>query len=213
MKPYIYFLIGFLIIILPLFSAGVYAQGDVMKENQQIEAAVSPAPDKMKGEAKVLGYNTDGELQVLRKGGNQLICVADDPEQDNFHVVCYHKDLEPFMERGRELKAQGLSTGKVDSIRYDEIDSGEIPLPEKPMALYSLTGPNDGFDPATGMVKNASPLYVIYVPYATEESTGLSKKPVSKGAPWIMEPGTPWAHIMVMTGRKVGGEAEKNRDE
>jgi hypothetical protein len=96
-----------------------------------------------------------------------------------------------------------LSRQKVDSIRYKEIKEGKIELPQKPMALYSLTGSAQSFDYTTGMLKNASPLYVIYIPYATQESTGLSKKPATKGAPWIMEPGTPWTHIMVMTGRDI----------
>ena len=194
----------FILIITSVFLLGTsvgFAQPDTLSKENQIKAAVSPAPDGMKKGARVLGYNDDGELTTLRKGSNQLICISDDPQQDNFHVACYHKDLEPFMKRGRELKAKGLSREKADSIRYKEIEEGKIELPRKPMALYSLTGSAQSFDYKTGMVKNASPLYVIYIPYATEESTGLSKKPASKGAPWIMEPGTPWAHIMVMTGR------------
>lgn len=196
----------FILIVTSVFLLGTsvgFAQPDTLSKENQIKAAVSPAPDGMKEGAKVLGYNDDGELTTLRKGSNQLICIADDPRQDNFHVSCYHKALEPFMERGRELKAKGLSREKVDSIRHKEIKEEKIELPRKPMALYSLTGSKDGFDYKTGMVKNASPLYVIYIPYATEESTGLSKKPASKGAPWIMEPGTPWAHIMVMTGQDM----------
>jgi hypothetical protein len=180
-----------------------YGQPDTLSNEDQIKAAVSPAPDGMKEGAMVLGYNEEGKLVTLRKGSNQLICIADNPQQDNFHVACYHKALNPFMKRGRELAAKGLSREKVDSVRYKEIEEGKIELPQKPMALYSLTGSAQSFDYKTGMVKNASPLYVIYIPYATEESTGLSKKPASKGAPWIMEPGTPWAHIMVMTGREV----------
>ncbi|MDZ7659859.1 hypothetical protein [Fodinibius sp.] len=196
----------FILIFASIFLFGtsvVYAQTDTLSKEDQIKAAVSPAPDGMKKGARVLGYNDDGELTTLRDGSNQLICIADDPDQDNFHVACYHEDLEPFMKRGRELKAKGLSREKVDSIRYKEIEEGKIALPRKPMALYSITGSAKSFDYTTGMVKNASPLYVIYIPYATEESTGLSKKPASKGAPWIMEPGTPWAHIMVMTGRDI----------
>lgn len=181
----------------------VYGQSETLSKEDQIQAAVSPAPDGMQEEARVLGYNDQGELTTLREGSNPLICIADDPQQDNFHVVCYHKALEPFMKRGRELKAEGLSREKVDSIRHKEIKEGDIALPRKPMALYSLTGAKNGFDYKTGMVKNAKPLYVIYVPYATEESTGLPKKPISKGAPWIMEPGAPWAHIMVMTDREL----------
>lgn len=187
-----------------LFGTSVgYAQPDILSKKDQIKAAVSPAPDGMKEGARVLGYNDEGKVTTLRKGSNQLICIADDPGQANFHVACYHKALEPFMKRGRELKAKGLSREKVDSIRYKEIEEGKIELPKKPMALYSLTGSAQSFDNKTGMVKNAKPLYVIYIPYATEKSTGLSKKPASKGAPWIMEPGTPWAHIMVMTGRDI----------
>jgi len=44
-------------------------------------------------------------------------------------------------------------------------------------------------------VKGARPLIVIYIPGATETSTGLSAKP-AEGTPWIMFPGTPKAHIM-----------------
>lgn len=200
----------FCLIVLFGISEGI-AQSTELTEDDQIKAAVSPAPEAMQNDAKVLGYDEEGDLTTLRKGSNKLICMADNPEQDNFHVACYHEDLEPFMKRGRELKAKGLSTEKIDSIRYKEIDEGEIELPEKPMALYSLTGSPKSFDYATGIVKNAKPLYVIYVPNATEESTGLSKKPVSKGAPWIMEPGTPWAHIMVMTGRNIGGNGDMKR--
>ena len=77
-------------------------------------------------------------------------------------------------------------------------------MPRKPMALYSLTGSADSYDYTTKQVINASPMYVVYVPYETQESTALPAKPTSKGAPWLMEPGTPWAHIMIMTGRDIG---------
>ncbi|HET6527287.1 MAG TPA: hypothetical protein VFG39_00905 [Balneolaceae bacterium] len=183
-----------------------FAQTNYVSPEKQIKAAVSPAPASLQDGAKVLGYNKNGELVVLREGSNKLICLADDPGKSNFHVACYHKDLEPFMKRGRELKAQGKSRKERDEIRWQEIKSGKLELPRKPMALYSLTGPTDAFDYSTGKVVSASPLYVIYIPFATEASTGLSTRPASKGAPWIMEPGTPWAHIMVMTGRKISEE-------
>lgn len=204
--------IGVFVIGLVLAVSGLSeAQSDTLSAEKQIKAAVSAAPEGMQEGAKVMGYNDSGDLFTLREGTNQLICLADDPEQKNFHVACYHKDLEPFMRRGRELKDKGLSRKKVDSLRREEIKEGEIEMPQKPMALYSLTGSGNAFDYSTGQVINASPLYVIYIPYATQETTGLSKKPVSKGAPWIMEPGKPWTHIMVMTARDVGtGEVDKS---
>jgi hypothetical protein len=61
--------------------------------------------------------------------------------------------------------------------------------------LYSLTGPRNSFDPATMTAPKATPLFVVYIPYATSESTGLSAQPL-RGMPWVMFPGTPKAHIM-----------------
>jgi hypothetical protein len=139
----------------------------------------------------------------MREETNEMICLADDPQNSNFHVACSHKDLEPFMKRGRELREKGMSRKEIDLIRRSEIKSGALPMPEKPMALYSLSGSEGAFDYEGGTIEEATPRYVIYVPYATEESTGLSTKPVIKGAPWIMEPGTPWAHIMVIPGRSI----------
>jgi hypothetical protein len=39
--------------------------------------------------------------------------------------------------------------------------------------------------------------YVIYMPWATSESTGLPEIPMASNHPWIMEPGTHRAHIMI----------------
>ena len=190
-------------LVITILMAGPVKAQKIHSAEQQIAAAVSAAPDTMRAGARVMGYDADTTLTTLREGSNKLICLADDPRKSNFHVSCYHKDLEPFMNRGRELRAEGMSTKEVDLFRRNEIKMGKITIPEKPMALYSLTGGEDAFDYEKGVVKEASPLYVVYIPYATEESTGLPSKPVTPGAPWLMEPGTPWAHIMVMTGRKI----------
>lgn len=173
-------------------------QAQVLPPEQQIIAAVHPAPESLRGGAKVLGYSEDGDLVTLREGVNELICLADDPSDSRFHVACYHASLEPFMARGRELRAEGKARNEVQATRLEEAESGKLTMPDHPAALYSLTGPEGSFDPATGTVEGASPLYVVYMPYATEETTGLSTSPAGPGAPWIMDPGKPWAHIMVI---------------
>ena len=114
------------------------------------------------------------------------------------------------MKYGREMRAKGKNHEEVDSLRIVAIKEGKFKMPDGPAALYSLTGGSDAFDYTTGTVRKARPLYVVYIPYATRASTGLSKEPVSKGAPWIMEPGKPWAHIMVPTERMVGTQTENN---
>lgn len=188
----------------------VRAQTEIPSPDKQIIAATSTAPADLRDGAKVLGYNRDGELVTLREGTNELICLADDPKQERFHVACYYKELEPFMVRGRQLRREGKSREEVMETRRQEIDSGKIPWPQKPMALYSLTGSGDGFDYSTGKLRAAGPLYVVYIPYATEESTGIATRPASKGAPWLMDAGKPWAHIMISTGRMVGEDSSEN---
>ncbi len=99
------------------------------------------------------------------------------------------------MARGRALRARGIARDAVDSVRYAEVNAGKLKMPPHPAALYSLTGPAGSFDASTGTISGAEPLYVVYIPFATETSTGLSARP-REGIPWIMFPGTPKAHIM-----------------
>jgi hypothetical protein len=175
------------------------AQGQVVPPAKQIQAAIAAAPAEMRDGAGVWGYNESKKLVKLREEKNDMICLASNPDGKQFHVACYHKLLEPFMARGRELRAQGVKDDQVDTVRFKEITSGKLAMPRTPSALYTLTGPPTSFDAATGKVTGAKWLYVVYIPGATEKSTGITEKP-APGVPWIMYPGTPKAHIMFFTG-------------
>jgi len=162
----------------------------------QIAAAVLPLPPEFRAGATVLGYGADGRLTTLRGGSGPFHCLAPDPRVAQFHVACYHAALEPFMARGRELRASGVTGGQVDTVRFAEVKSGKLKMPDRG-ALYTLTGGK--FDAASGAAPGANPLYVIYIPYATAATTGISERP-ARGVPWIMFPGTPKAHIMLVPG-------------
>ncbi len=160
----------------------------------QIAAAILAAPEGRRADATVLGYNADGKLVTLRKGSNDLVCLADDPNNDSFSVACYHRDLEPYMARGRELLAAGVTGQPRNDMRWKEIEEGKLAMPREPRTLYVLTG--SGFDAASGKVTDAYLRWVIYTPFATPESTGLSTE-AAPNAPWLMFPGTAGAHIMI----------------
>jgi hypothetical protein len=68
-------------------------------------------------------------------------------------------------------------------------------MPKQPSSLYSLTGDWSTVNTDSLTADGARQLIVIYIPYATTESTGLSDKP-TRGTPWLMNAGTPKAHIM-----------------
>ena len=166
---------------------------------QQIAAALLAAPKELRVDATVLGYAPDGKLTTLRKGTGAMVCLASNPKEKQFHVACYHRSLEPFMARGRALRAEGVPEEKVDSVRFADVKAGRLAMPPNAAMLYSLTGPAGSFDTATGTAPRAKSLFVVYLPNATVASTGLSATPV-EGAPWIMDPGTPKAHIMLESG-------------
>ena len=175
-------------------GAAAAAPAVIPPRDQQIAAAVLPLAESQRGGARVWGYGPDGVLVELRSGTGNMTCIADDPKDNRFHVACYHNSMEPFMARGRELRAQGARQQAVDSVRRAEVASGRIRMPAA-ASLFSLTGPAGSYDAATNTTRGANRLFVIYVPNATAESVGVSATP-ARGTPWIMHPGTPNAHIM-----------------
>ncbi len=163
----------------------------------QIKTAVMAAPSDKQAGASVYGYSDKNEFTLLRKGTNELICLADDPAQKGLNVSCYHRDLEPFMKRGRELKQQGKTAGEISDIRDREATAKKLKMPAQPSSLFVFTAKDENYTPATGEVKDGYLRSVVYIAYATAESTGLPLKPAAPGMPWIMDPGTHRAHIMI----------------
>ena len=163
----------------------------------QIKSALLAAPVEKRDSCTVYGYSTDKQIILLRKGTNELICLADNPDEPDFSVACYVSELEPFMQRGRELRKQGIKDQQLFEEREKEVKAGTLQMPKQPAALYVYSAKDKDYDPATGEVKNGYLRYVIYIPYATAASTGLPEKPDADGMPWIMNPGTHGAHIMI----------------
>ena len=163
----------------------------------QIKSALLAAPQEKRDSCTVYGYSADKQLVLLRKGTNELICLADNPDETDFSVACYVRELEPFMQRGRELRKQGISGQQLFDQREKEAKAGTLQMPKQPSALYVYTAKEQDFDRQTGDVKNGYLRYVVYIPYATAASTGLPEKPSADGMPWIMNPGTYVAHIMI----------------
>lgn len=162
----------------------------------QIKNALLAAPADKRDGAAVYGYKGT-ELVLLRKGTNELICIADNPTEKGFSVACYHRDLEPFMARGRALRKEGKEGRAVFDIREKEVKSGRLKMPGHPATLYVFSAKEEDLMEGGGGVKNGYLRYVVYTPYATAESTGLPLKPDAPGQPWLMDPGTHGAHIMI----------------
>jgi hypothetical protein len=164
-----------------------------------VASAVLAAPASLRDGAEVRGWTIDQELVVLRAGSNDIICLADRPGDDGFTAACYHASLEPFMERGRQLRREGVDGEQRDQIRWREIEAGTLPMPAAAM-VYNLSFPGTAFDPATIDPATGGRLHALYMPGATTASTGISDRPGPD--PWLMLPGTPSAHVMITLPRR-----------
>jgi hypothetical protein len=177
------------------FSVGaISVQAQKLTTDDQIASAALPAPADRRADATVLGYDNTGALTTLRAGSNEFVCLADNPSDNAFSVACYHEDLDPFMARGRELLTQGVTGMTRIQTREREVASGALTMPREPRTLYVIEG--SGFDANAGVITDAYTRWVVYTPFATPESSGLSTEP-SEGGPWLMMPGMAGAHIMI----------------
>ncbi len=161
-----------------------------------IATALMAAPKESRKGCKVIGYNMAGEFVTLKEGNNEFICLADNPTQDGFNAACYHKDLEAFMARGRALRSEGKTSKEIFNIREEEVKSGKLVMGKSGSTLHIYYGSDTLYDPETSVVARAQYRYVVYMPWATSESTGLPDVPMAPNHPWIMNPGTHKAHIM-----------------
>jgi len=181
-----------------LLYIGACAQtASIPDKDLQIATAVMAALEEDRAGAMVYGYDSKGNIVKLRDGTNNTICLADDPSQDGFNIAAYHKDLEPFMARGRALKAEGKNRQEVFDIREAEAKAGTLKMPDHPTTLQLVYGPEGKYNPESGELENTKYRSVVYIPWATGESTGLPLKPLVPGAAWLMDPGTHRAHIMI----------------
>ena len=171
------------------------AQGSQRPDSWEVAAAVLPLSDSLRAGARVLIYRGP-DLVEVRAGTNEMICLGDDPAHKGLQVSCYHKSLEPFMARGRELRAAGITKREaVDSARLADVKSGRIVMPSSAL-LSSTFADSDSFDAVAGPPEKHRALDVIYLPYATQESSGITEQPATD-RPWLMFPGLPWAHVML----------------
>ncbi|MBQ4915907.1 hypothetical protein J8L85_15735 [Maribacter sp. MMG018] len=161
-----------------------------------VATALMATPKASRADCTVIGYNMAGEFTTLKEGSNEFIVLADNPKKNGFNAACYHKDLEPFMARGRALREEGKNSEEIFNIREDEMKSGKLTIPTG-ATLHIYYGEQTMYDPETSEVEGAKLRYVVYMPWATAASTGLPEIPAAPNHPWIMNPGTHRAHIMI----------------
>ena len=181
--------------------SNVTVSQEIPNTSWQIKTALMAVPTDYKEGAKVYGYDANGRFVTLKEGTNDYIALADDPKNEKFSTAAYHKDLDPFMARGRELKAEGKTFQEIFDIREAEVKAGKLSMPDKAtLCVFTGTVNTENMEIINPYVR-----YVFYIPFATGESTGLPTTPTPPGHAWLMDPGTHRAHIMITPPKKDEG--------
>lgn len=177
-----------LVFMLTMFAAGVAVSAQ-RPPAETIAEALSPLPESLREGVTVRAYGPSGELVTLRQGASGITCLADNPKVEGYEVACFRQGLEPLVIRMGELAARGLDQTAVRSTIAAEVASGALSVPDR-SAFYRRIGAD---------AASARHLLVLFIPGATAESTGLQTGP-SQSSPWLMDAGTPGAHIMIWGG-------------
>ena len=179
-----------------VLAAPASASAQELSVEAQVAEAVSPLPDSLRAGATVVSYDARGNPQVLRAGTNSVICQPDVAAVPGFFVRCYHKVLAQQHNMEAKLFAEGKQPPDVQAAVQAAIKAGTLTAAPTGTMEYVRRGETR---------EKSIVLWVMMMPNATGESTGLSTAE-SETAPWLMFAGTPGAHIM-MPQSAAGGAA------
>jgi hypothetical protein len=155
--------------------------GGAMSDAAVIAKAISAAPPDIAKNAAVMGMGADGKMKELRAGSNGWMCMLDLAGDS----MCLDKEWQAWgdawMNKKDPPKPQTL--GVAYMLKGDKGASNTDPYATKRTAdnQWVVTGPHLMLLPTDASQLDA---------YPTDWT---------KGGPWVMWKGTPYAHIMVPT--------------
>lgn len=149
-----------------------------------IVSAESAAPRAVAQSATIIGFDAAGMMMTLREGSNGWTCMPDNPATPGADPMC--------LDANAMLWAQAWMT-KAD------------PPPGKIGFGYMLAGGSDSNTDPYAAAPTADNNWVITGPHVMIFNYGDTMSGYPDGAkadptvPYVMYPGTPYAHLMIPT--------------
>jgi len=160
----------------------LHAQPQTTEE--KIKSAMSAGPPAIAKDATILDDVDVAKAKVLKPGTNGWTCPPDDPGTLGNDPQCLDKNGLAWWTALMAHTAPQLTAPGIDYMLQGGSDA-------------SNTDPFASQPPAGQQWVN-SPAHVMFIPGPGQilDPTNFSTDPTS-GGPWIMFPGTPYAHLMV----------------
>jgi hypothetical protein len=165
---------------------------------QALEAAVLPLPTQLRAGATVVRLDNSSKPEVLRKGVNGMVCIADAPNDDIFDVRCYRDTFIPVVYRAFQLGYR-VAGEKVGA----EIQAGTLKVSSEPTAGYRCLGPAASYDADRNTIDARVECWQsIHFPFRTAAEVGFPDEAdvpenQQRSTPYVMSSGTYWSHVMI----------------
>ena len=152
-------------------------------DQDKIDSAMSAAPKAIGEGATIMDMGADGKMKELRKGTNNFTCMADSPATPGPDAMCGDANAMAFIDAWVNKKAP--QQGKVGFMYM--LEGGTDASNTEPYATAPAAGNN--------WIKTGPHVMIVGSPealagYPTEANPDTSK-------PYVMWPGTPYAHLMI----------------
>lgn len=163
------------------------ASGVVAQATDPIKSAESAAPASISSKATIAQMDAKGMMQVLRKGTNGWTCMPDAPATPGPDPMCFDANAGKWAEAwiGHKAPPEG-AVGVMYMLEGGTDASNVDPYATKPTAqnAWVKTGPH------------------IMIVGSKDVLAGYPTGPIpDTTAPYVMWAGTPYAHLMVPTGK------------
>jgi hypothetical protein len=150
----------------------------------RIASAMSAAPAAISAHATIKDYPKEGstEPRLLRSGSNGWTCLPDDTTTPGPDPMCYDTQTGHWIDAWLAHRTPHLtSTGYAYMLRGSSDASNTDPFATKP-------APGDHW--------TTSPAHVMLFPTDPETLRSYPSSDPDNAGPWVMFPGTPYAHVM-----------------
>lgn len=170
------------------FAALLFLTSTAVAQDKAIESAMSAGPPSISADATVL----DWEMNVLREGTNDWVCLPDRPDTEGTDPWCIEGPWMAFLHaymNGEEPE--------IDRVGFAYMLSGDAAVSNSDPSATEPTGPEDW---VTGL---GGHLMILVPDPAMLEGITTDHR---NGGPWVMWKGTPYAHLMVPTEDRWAGK-------
>lgn len=171
----------------------------LLERSKEIALALTACPKHIAADATVYAQEKAGYVKV-KEGKNGFTAIVQRTLPNSLEPRCLDAEGSrshlPRIIKAAELRAQGKSRQEVHQAINEMLTKGQLQAPKRAGVDYMLSTQNIIVaDEEKGIVAPYPPHLMVYVPNLTNADLGSDGNPA--GQAFVVDPGTPWALLIV----------------